>query len=280
MKHVSFMRAAGLAFILLLQGCATKDALIGEGIKTAGLTPRSTTYNDLVSLPKPKGKIVTAVYNFRDQTGQYKPVPASNFSTAVTQGATSFLLTALRDSGWFIPVEREGLQNLLTERKIIRATEKNINENFELPPLMPATVVIEGGIVGYDSNVKTGGAGARYLGIGGSEQYRQDQVTINLRMINTRSGEVLDSIMTTKTVFSQEISTGVFRFIEFKELLEIEAGMTTNEPVQVCVMAAIESALIHLIANGLKNNNWQLADPAQLEHEVLKKYYGAVAPIL
>jgi len=271
---------AGLALILLLQGCTTTEALIGEGIKTAGLTPRSTTYNDLVSLPKPKGKIVTAVYNFRDQTGQYKPVPASNFSTAVTQGATSFLLTALRDSGWFIPVEREGLQNLLTERKIIRATEKNINENFELPPLMPATVVIEGGIVGYDSNVKTGGAGARYLGIGGSEQYRQDQVTINLRMINTRSGEVLDSIMTTKTVFSQEISTGVFRFIEFKELLEIEAGMTTNEPVQVCVMAAIESALIHLIANGLKNNNWQLADPAQIENEVLKKYYGAVSPIL
>lgn len=263
--------------VTLLAGCAVQDQL---GIKSAGLTPRSHTYSELISLPKPKGKIVTAVYNFRDQTGQYKPIPSSNFSTAVTQGATSYLVTALRDSGWFIPVEREGLQNLLTERKIIRATEKNANENFELPPLMPATVVVEGGIVGYDTNTRTGGTGARYLGIGAAEQYRQDQVTINLRMINTRSGEVLDSIMTTKTVYSQEIQSGVFKFIKFKELLEIEAGMTTNEPVQVCVMSAIESALIHLIANGLKNKNWQLANPDELNNKVLQQYFAAKSPLI
>lgn len=279
-RFISLTWATLFLSLLILQGCATTDALIGQGIQTAGLTPRSNTYQELVALPKPKGKIVAAVYNFRDQTGQYKPAPASSFSTAVTQGATSFLLTALRDSGWFIPVEREGLQNLLTERKIIRATEKNINEDFELPPLMPATVVIEGGIVSYDSNTRTGGAGARYLGIGGAEQYRQDQVTINLRMINTRSGEVLDSIMTTKTIFSQEITTGVFRFIEFKKLLELETGTTTNEPIQVCVMSAIESALIHLIANGLKNNNWQLANPEDVNNAILQQYLSSSSPIL
>ena len=107
-------RSLALLLLISLSGCAVKDEL---GIKTAGLTPRSNTYSDLIALPKPKGKIVTAVYNFRDQTGQYKPIPSSNCSTAVTQGATSYLITALRDSGWFIPVEREGLQNLLTERK-------------------------------------------------------------------------------------------------------------------------------------------------------------------
>jgi curli production assembly/transport component CsgG len=278
-KVVSKIMALLMA-ISLLGGCAAKDALVGQGETAASLTPRSSSYVDLISLPKPKGKIVTAVYSFRDQTGQYKPVPASNFSTAVTQGATSFLVTALRDSGWFIPVEREGLQNLLTERKIIRATEKNINEDFELPPLMPATIVIEGGIVGYDSNTKTGGAGARYLGVGGSEQYRQDQVTINLRMINTRTGEILDSVMTTKTVFSREVQSGVFRFVEYKELLEIEAGMTTNEPIQVCVMSAIETAVIHLIGNGLKNKNWQLADSEQISHVTLQKYLNTDIPVL
>lgn len=261
-----------LTVITIISGCAVKDSLIGEGIQDAQLSSRSSSYADLMSLPMPKGKIVTAVYNFRDQTGQYKPAPASNFSTSVSQGATSFLVSSLRDSGWFIPVEREGLQNLLTERKIIRATEKIKNENFELPPLTPATIVIEGGIVGYDSNIRTGGAGARYLGIGIAEQYRQDQVTINLRMVNTRTGEVLDSILTSKTVFSQEVSTGVFRFIEFKKLLEVETGMSTNEPIQICVMSAIDTAIIHLIMNGLKKNNWQLSNPAEINHPVFQKY--------
>ena len=75
----------------------------------------------MLNLPEPKGKVAVAVYGFRDQTGQYKPSPDSSFSTAVTQGASSILVRALKLSGWFTPVERENLQNLLTERKIVRA---------------------------------------------------------------------------------------------------------------------------------------------------------------
>ena len=87
------------------------------------LTPETAITRDLLALPPPKGKIAVAVYGIRDQTGQYKPAPDSSFSTAVTQGASSMLIRALQDSGWFIPVERENLQNLLTERKIVRALE-------------------------------------------------------------------------------------------------------------------------------------------------------------
>ena len=104
--------------LLALAGCATH---IGSPVadEKATLMPRSVSYKELISLPKPKGKIVAAVYDFRDQTGQYLPAPASNFSTAVTQGGVAMLSTALWDSQWFVPLEREGLQNLLTERKII-----------------------------------------------------------------------------------------------------------------------------------------------------------------
>lgn len=265
---------------LLITGCQTTektaDALFGPGFEQASLTPRASTYADLKALPPPRGKIVATVYNFRDQTGQYKPIPASSFSTAVTQGATAMLVNAMNESGWFIPLEREGLQNLLTERKIIRAALKKpgtpSNNDDDLPSLLAANVLIEGGIVAYESNIKTGGAGARYFGIGASEQYRTDQVTINLRAIDIRSGRILHSVLTTKSILSQEITTGVFRFVEYKRLLEIEAGTTTNEPAQLCVLSAIEAALIHLIADGIEKNSWTLMNNEDIGNAVLKQY--------
>lgn len=270
----------GLVAALLLGGCATVGVVdrspsgSGNGDAIATLTPVSAVHHDLISLPPPKGKISVAVYGFRDQTGQYKPAPDSSFSTTVTQGATSLLIKALLDSNWFIPVEREGLQDLLTERKVIRAVEKPGSPNgpIDLSTLLPASILLEGGIVAYESNVKTGGAGARYLGIGASDLYHSDQVTVNLRAVDIRTGEVLNSISTTKTVFSKELDIGVYKFISFKHLLELEAGYTRNEPVQLCVTEAIESALVHLIVQGLKDNHWALKNPEAMKSPIIQAY--------
>lgn len=261
----------------LLQGCALREphpAELEPEIPT--LTPRASTYQDLVNLPKPRGLVVAAVYGFRDQTGQYKPSPASSFSTSVTQGAASMLMDALQASGWFMVLEREGLQNLLTERKIIRASQQKegtpANILDELPPLQAANIVLEGGIVGFDSNVRTGGEGARYLGIGGSREYRVDQVTVSLRAVDVRTGQVLANVMTSKTIYSVARSAGVFKFIELKDLLELEAGYTYNEPAQLCVLSAIEAAVAHLIAQGVERRLWQAADHGSLWNSSLAKY--------
>lgn len=268
---------------LLLAGCATQPPV--DAYANAQLTPATRVTRDLVNLPEPKGKVVAAVYAFRDQTGQYKPAPDSSFSTSVTQGAASMLVKALKDSGWFTPVERENLQNLLTERKIVRALEMPQDkgaQGISLPALLPASVLIEGGIVGYESNVRTGGAGARYLGIGANAQYRTDQVTINLRSIDIRSGQILNSVSTTKTVYSYELHTGVFRFVNFKDLLELEAGYTRNEPAQLCVREAIEAAVVHLIVQGLNDHVWALKDDKDWNAPVIQSYLkegnDAVAP--
>lgn len=84
--------------------------------RRAVLGPESPAKRILLDLPKPQEKIVTAVYKFRDQTGQYKPSESgASWSTAVTQGATTILIRALEESGWFIPIERENMANLLNE---------------------------------------------------------------------------------------------------------------------------------------------------------------------
>jgi curli production assembly/transport component CsgG len=249
---------AALAGALALAGCATGPAPVKSG---AQRTPNTAITRDLVHLPAPKGKVAVAVYGFRDQTGQYKPAPDSSFSTAVTQGAAAFLIKALLDSGWFIPVERENLQNLLTERKIVRALEGPDKAAPAVPPvpqLMPAAIIVEGGNTAYESNVRSGGIGASYLGVGLSTLYRVDQVTVNLRTVDIRNGKVLASVSTTKTIYSYEVRPTVFKFVNFKDLVQFEAGMTRNEPAQLCVREAIEAAVIHLVAQGVRDGHWDL----------------------
>lgn len=263
--------------------CASACSVVRDPSSTASwygptLTPISDTSRDLVQLPLPKGKIVASVYGFRDQTGQYKPSPDSSFSTAVTQGAGSLLVKAIADSGWFIPVEREGLQNLLTERRIVRALETRPGQKpapDTLSGLLPASVLLEGGVIGYEQDVRTGGVGVRYFGIGASDQYRVDQVTVNLRAVDIRTGRILVSVSTTKTIYSFKLAGDVFRFVSFRRLLEAEAGYTTNEPAQLCLRDAIEAAVIHLVVQGVRENHWTLRNPADIAAPVMKAYVDA-----
>jgi curli production assembly/transport component CsgG len=272
---------------MFVTGCATVAHPPSEPDTSAQLTPATPVTRDLVKLPPPKGKVVAAVYGFRDQTGQYKPAPDSSFSTSVTQGAAAMLIKALKDSGWYTLVERENLQNLLTERKIVRALETPQTKDAPasgFPALLPASVLIEGGVIAYESNVRTGGAGARFLGVGLSSLYRVDQVTVNLRIIDIRRGQILHSVSTSKTIYSYEIRPSVFKFVNFKDLVEVEIGMTRNEPAQLCVNEAIEAAVVHLIVQGIKTGLWALKDEKDWHDPVIQtylretgSYYGTVA---
>ena len=263
-----------------LSGCFTSLASRDTERATIGGGPVTSTHKELVSLPPPEQKIVVAVYKFRDQTGQYRPNTSfANFSTAVTQGATSVLIKALQDSGWFIPIEREGLSNLLNERKMLRATrEASLTEDQRksnkevLSPLLFASILLEGGIISYDSNVITGGYGAKYFGTGGSTQGRTDQLTIYLRAVSIDNGAVLKSVQTSKTLLSREIDFGIYKFISFKHLLEAEAGISTNEPSQMCVLEAVEKAVHDMIIEGALSGIWKLQNPADIKSPAITKY--------
>lgn len=243
--------------LLGLSGCTSMANLIPPSQQKAMSLEPTEIFSDLKNLPKPVGSIPVSVYSFRDQTGQYKPqTNVSSFSTAVTQGANSILIQALHESDWFTPVEREGLQNILTERKIIRAGQSDNPNQAELPPLTTAKIILEGGIISYDTNVKTGGLGMEYFGIGASELYREDAISIYLRAVDVRTGQVLLSVATSKKVLSQEMRAGFFRYVSYKRLAEAEAGFSDNEPMSICVTQAIEKALTDLITEGINKGLW------------------------
>ena len=225
--------------------------------------PASKKYIEVAKLDG--DPVIIAVYDFLDMTGQKKP--GGNFasmSTAVTQGSYQILIKALQDAGegkWFRVVERASLPSLLQERKLIRSTRQMADgENAEpLPPLLFAGAYITGGIVGYDSDTKSGGIGARILGIQANTKYRQDVVTVILRLVNVQTGEVVISTTIEKTIFSTGRGADIFKYFDADTmLLETEAGMARNEPVTFAVRKAIEAGVAEIIGEGAKKGLWKI----------------------
>jgi curli production assembly/transport component CsgG len=277
------------ASLVLLTGCSqiplTPPSVVPPAATRADavLTPGNRITRELVRLPDPKYRIPVGVYAFRDMSGQFKPQPDSNLSNAVTQGAGALLVKALLDSNWFIPIEREGLQNLLTERRIARAIESPGDQNrsqVNYPQLVPAWFIIEGGITGYEQNVRTGGEGANLLGIGADIKYQIDQVTVNLRSVDVRSGQVINSVLVTKTIYSHSFNGSIYRYVAYKQLLQAEGGFSANEPSQLAVKEAIESAVIHLIVQGARDKAWFLRNESDWAHPTVQAYLREADGIL
>ena len=258
--------------IALLIGCTltacqtTKDIEIYKG--KSPYIEGTSTKDRLIALPDLEGqpKITIAVYRFTDQTGQRKPsTKFSQLSTAVTQGGSMFVVNALKsvsDGDWFQVLEREGLDNLIKERQLIRSTRTEYDGEQQvgniLKPLVFAGLLIEGSVIGYDSNIQTGGQGARYLGIGISEQYRVDQVTVSLRLVSVQSGEILLTTNVTKTIASHSKGGDVFTFLDMNtKALELESGVAVNEPVTYAIRTAIEFAILELIYEGKEKGYWK-----------------------
>jgi len=250
---------------VLLTGCVTAPKDLVKEDPTLSLPPLQKKFNEM---PQLDGKKITiAVYSFTDKTGQRKPSEKfSQLSSAVTQGGESWVIQSLKEIGdgtWFEVVERTGLENIIKERQLIRSTREQYEgkKQTALKPLKFAGLIIEGGIVGYDSNITTGGSGARYFGIGASTQYRVDNVTVAMRIVSVSTGEVLLSVATEKTIASVGSGADVFRFLDMgTRALEIEMGYTTNEPVNYAVRAAINQAVVEIILKGEKEGLWEFKD--------------------
>lgn len=240
---------------------------------------RSPIQSVLDSTPPLDGpKITIAVYGFQDKTGQRKSNDRfSVLSSAVTQGSEVWVIDALKKVGnktYFQVVERVSLDNLVKERQLIRST-REVYEGQKAPKLKPmlfAGLLLEGGVVGYDTNIKSGGAGARYLGIGASTEYRIDQVTVAMRIVSVQTGEVLLTVAVEKRIASHRTSADVFRFLDMgTNALELEAGSAINEPVNYAVRAAIEAAVVEIVTQGEQQGLWKYKKLANQQENIHDK---------
>ena len=227
--------------------CFSKSAFVNEPIT-----------NRIKQVKTPNVRPVVAVYKFEDLTGQRKSIDGyASFSSAITQAPETYLIRALKQSNFFRVVERYGIDHIVRERQIIRSTREKFEDETEQLPLLFAGLIIEGGVVDYNTNLLTGGIGARYLGIGNSKQYREDTVVVSIRVVSVSTGEILLETLTTKTILSVGISNDLFRYIaDGTKLVEFETGNAMNESKSIALQSAIEIAIVNIIEQGIEKGFW------------------------
>ena len=270
--------------VLLLSGCAlTQKAGMIAGVEHKPEVAKNEMQGEMDSVPPPaRGKLTVAVYQFSDKTGQRKSVPnIASFSTAVTQGADALLIRALQDVGgghWFDVVERGNIDALTKERLIITQM-RQAYEGKDAQKLMPLTfagIIIEGGVIGYDTGLESGGTGYNFLGIGPTTQYSKDVVTVSLRAISVNTGKVLATVTVTKVVYSTSDTIAIFKSVDpaagnilgqvFNNntgsqaltagIFQFETGIVVNEVTTLALKSTIESAVVELIKEGERKGVW------------------------
>jgi len=270
LRMPSVSRVLALVGIAALSGCEiAPDPFFGTFEPT--IVQPTPVNMQLRALPSPSHRVKVAVYDFPDLTGQYKERElVQTLSRAVTQGGSTVLIKALQDAGersWFVVLDRAGLQDLVRERQILTEMRRQYRQETDidpsaLGPLLHSGIILQGGIVGYDTNVQTGGAGARYLGVGANAEWRVDTVTVSLRAVSTETGEVLTSTVAQKSIGSSLIQGNIFRYIALDELLEVEAGVSANEPRLIALQQAVEKAVYGMIMEGAELGVWSFQDKA------------------
>lgn len=260
--------AAAIAVLCALNGCAAPGSVNDTMSRPATMVAPTATGVVLDKLPPPARPLDVAVYSFADLTGQNKENDNfAEFSHALTQGGADILTDVATKAGsgkWFNVVERTNLQSLLQERQIIQNTRHAVyGEKAQgLPALRFAGLILDGGIIGYDTNQTTGGLGANYLGIGANTNYREDVVTVALRAVSVSSGRVVASVTTTKTIYSVLLQGSIFKFVSVDKLAQFETGFTRNAPTTLGVREATQLAVYSLIFEGVRNGLWSFQNPA------------------
>ena len=283
-------KMACLSLLVLSLGGCMLSPMTGSakdpGDDPAVMLPATKTGLVLDTLPPPRRKLDVSIYNFPDLTGQNKSNDNfAEFSRALTQGGSSILTDVVVKAGggeWFNVAERADLQPLLQERQIIQNTRTAIDGDKaqSLPPLHFSGIILDGGVIGYDTNETTGGVGASYLGVGPNVQYRQDIVSVALRAVSVQTGRVLASVTTTKIVYSLQVAGTGFLFTAVDKLLQADIGFTKNTPPTLAVREGIQLAVYSLIFEGVKNKLWEFRDRAAGEAFMreLEKHQRAVPP--
>ena len=252
--------------VILLSSCAVNYNELQDGgiphIVIQSASVQALQSDALRNIPPAVRQPVVAVYpnSLQDLTG----ARASNgkfalFASAITQAPEAYLIRALKhtsNGAFFRVVERVGLDSLTKERQLIRNTRENFEEDSALKPLLLAGLLMQGAVVSYNVE-KSGGVGARYLGIGGSKEWREDSVSVSLRLVSVSTGEVLIEVLTKKKILSVALSQDVFRFLdENAKLIEIEGGVAENESTAIALQKAIEAGVYEMIMIGKSRGYW------------------------
>jgi curli biogenesis system outer membrane secretion channel CsgG len=274
MMNKGFGATAALvsAAAMALAGCATPVAgpggnyakAIGTAPVTANPTPYSAALVCLAGYARANHVAAPriAVGRIADYTGKAE---ADGSGRKVTQGASLMAMSAFAKAG--VPLV-ERFDTSVSELELKYANNKLISDTPNAAPNMPAEYrrilagqvpgsdfYIAGGITELNFNIRSSGfdfAGGDVdvddlKGSAGGRLFIMN-VGLDLRLVNTRTLEVVDVISYQKQVIGREVSLGFFDFLN-GNVFDVSAGTGALEPMQLAVRSLVERAVIEMTAN-------------------------------
>jgi curli biogenesis system outer membrane secretion channel CsgG len=256
----------------------TVGASLAAGLTGCVTTPLATPpvvqpRAEITLPPPPQRALTVGVYSCIDTSGQRRPTGLpQELSTAAPMDCTPYVMEAVRSlrPGYVFLVERQHVDELLRERQLATlalntasAAPANETATAEVPPpaarhlatLRVAEILLIGQVVSYDRSTKEITGGAAVGGYGGNAAYVTDLVTFSLRAVAVQTGEVLGQTTVTKSITSIKVGGHIAKIFP-TTALDAEIGGDANEPVGIALGAAVRSALVQLVSQGIHDGWW------------------------
>ncbi len=235
---------------------------IGDAPVTANPTPYSAALVCLSEYAQHYGVRAPriAVGRIADYTGKAE----DNGGREVTQGASLMAISALAKAGAPL-VER--YDTSVSELELKYANNKLISDQPDGPggpapfrKIMAGQVpgsdfYLVGGITELNYNIRSSGIN----GQGGKQDATQGtglltgqlyvmNVALDLRLVETKTMEVVDVVSYQKQIYGRQVGAGLFKFFG-SNVIDISAGEGGLEPIQLAVRAMIERATVEMMSN-------------------------------
>jgi curli biogenesis system outer membrane secretion channel CsgG len=151
------------------------------------------------------GKPAIGVAEFKNDTA------AAWWGGGVGWDLSSMLSNELSSSGDFRVVERQKLQNVLEEQNMAASGRVSPGTGAKIGKLTGAQYLVMGTVSAYQENTSSTGGGLSFKGIGLGGKQSEAYMAIDLRVVNTTTGDVEFSRTVEGRSKSSGVSVGVYR---------------------------------------------------------------------
>lgn len=201
--------------------------------------------------------------------GKFTSIGAMNTkygSWDVGGGLAAMLVTALQEADRFIVVERANLQSLLTEQEM-RGNKVTSGTGPELGKMLGVQLLVLGSVTEFGTEDEGGGfsLGLGGFGLGGgnpfsssnklsagvSRQNISGSVAMDVRIVDTTTGRVLQSFRV-----SEKIDNSAWDFSVGYEMVNVGTNSFVKTPLGAAARKAVNSA-VQQIAITADENAWQ-----------------------
>lgn len=260
-----------LTLSVLLAGCATPAAqqvapgevplVLGPPVRD-NVTPMEGVLACFADHVASNGidPVVIGVGDVKDFTGKY----SLNEGNALTQGGSLMVYSALGKLTGAVRIA-ERFDPSIAERELGYTDRRQLGDGqvhdldgpggTQKVPWLPyfggtiqqSDYFIVGGITEVNYDIRSGGLEAGVNQIGGKGRSYSQQVAIDLRIVDTRTLEVVKTVSLSKQFTGYEVGFNIFRFFG-SDLFDINIGAQGQEPLQLGVRTALEEGVVRLVS--------------------------------